>query len=59
MGGMQTNAIAMENLDVFSHIGIFSGGTVGDPATAHNGVDGQCRGVQQEGQADLPELRFA
>jgi enterochelin esterase family protein len=38
MGGMQTNAIAMENLDVFSHIGIFSGGTVGDPATAHNGV---------------------
>jgi enterochelin esterase-like enzyme len=38
MGGMQTNAIAMENLDVFSHIGIFSGGTVGDPKTAHNGV---------------------
>ena len=38
MGGMQTNAIAMENLDVFSHIGIFSGGTIGDPATAHNGV---------------------
>jgi enterochelin esterase-like enzyme len=38
MGGMQTNAIAMENLNVFSHIGIFSGGTVGDPATAHNGV---------------------
>jgi enterochelin esterase family protein len=38
MGGMQTNAIAMENLDVFSHIGIFSGGTVGDPATAHGGV---------------------
>ena len=38
MGGMQTNAIAMENLDVFSHIGVFSGGTVGDPATAHNGV---------------------
>ena len=38
MGGMQTNAIAMENLDVFGWIGIFSGGTVGDPATAHNGV---------------------
>ncbi len=38
MGGMQTNAIAMENLDMFSHIGIFSGGTVGDPAAAHNGV---------------------
>jgi enterochelin esterase-like enzyme len=38
MGGMQTNAVAMENLDVFSHVGLFSGGTVGDPATAHNGV---------------------
>ncbi|MBP7571137.1 MAG: esterase [Acidobacteria bacterium] len=38
MGGMQTNAIAMENLDVFGWVGIFSGGTVGDPATAHNGV---------------------
>lgn len=38
MGGMQTNAIAMTNLDVFSHIGIFSGGVVGDPATAHGGV---------------------
>jgi enterochelin esterase family protein len=38
MGGMQTNAIAMEHLEVFSHMGIFSGGTVGDPATAHDGV---------------------
>jgi enterochelin esterase family protein len=38
MGGMQTNAIAMENTDVFGWVGIFSGGTVGDPATAHNGV---------------------
>ena len=38
MGGMQTNAIAMENVDVFGWVGIFSGGTVGDPATAHNGV---------------------
>lgn len=38
MGGMQTNIIGMENPDVFSLIGIFSGGTVGDPATAHDGV---------------------
>jgi enterochelin esterase-like enzyme len=38
MGGMQTNAIAMENPDVFGWVGLFSGGTVGDPATAHNGV---------------------
>ena len=38
MGGMQTNAIAMEHLDVFGWVGLFSGGTVGDPKTAHNGV---------------------
>ena len=38
MGGMQTNAIGMENLDVFSYLGLFSGGLVGDPKTAHNGV---------------------
>ena len=38
MGGMQTNAIATEHPEVFGWIGIFSGGTVGDPATAHNGV---------------------
>ncbi len=38
MGGMQTNIIGMENPDMFSYIGIFSGGTVGDPATAHNGI---------------------
>ncbi len=38
MGGMQTNIIGVENPDVFSHIGIFSGGTVGDPATAHDGI---------------------
>jgi enterochelin esterase-like enzyme len=43
MGGMQTNAIAMEHLDVFSHVGLFSGGTVGDPATAHNGVMADAR----------------
>ncbi len=57
MGGMQTNAIAMENLDVFSRVGLFSGGTVGDPATAHNGVMAEREGVQQEDEADLPELR--
>lgn len=38
MGGMQTNAIGMEHPEVFGWIGIFSGGTVGDPATAHHGV---------------------
>jgi enterochelin esterase family protein len=28
MGGMQTKAITLSNLDKFSHIGIFSGGTI-------------------------------
>ena len=28
MGGMQTKAITMANLDKFSHIGIFSGGNI-------------------------------
>jgi enterochelin esterase family protein len=31
MGGMQTRNIGLAHLDVFSHIGIFSGGTLGDP----------------------------
>ena len=30
MGGMQTRMIAMSHLDTFSHIGIFSGGTLGE-----------------------------
>jgi enterochelin esterase family protein len=29
MGGMQTRSIAVPNLDKFSHIGIFSGGSIG------------------------------
>ncbi len=28
MGGMQTKAITLASLDVFSHIGIFSGGSI-------------------------------
>ena len=28
MGGMQTKGITMANLDKFSHIGIFSGGSI-------------------------------
>ncbi len=31
MGGMQTRGIGFGHLEVFSHIGIFSGGTLGDP----------------------------
>ena len=29
MGGMETKAITLRNLDKFSHIGLFSGGTIG------------------------------
>lgn len=36
MGGMQTRNIGFGHLEVFSHIGIFSGGTLGDPK-ADNG----------------------
>ncbi|MGA2542562.1 MAG: alpha/beta hydrolase-fold protein [Verrucomicrobiota bacterium] len=35
MGGMQTRMIVLAHLDTFSHIGIFSGGNLGD-ATATN-----------------------
>jgi enterochelin esterase family protein len=44
MGGMQTFLITLKNLDLFSHIGGFSGGGGGfgggtfDPKTAHGGV---------------------
>lgn len=31
MGGMQTRSIGLAHLETFSHIGIFSGGTLGDP----------------------------
>lgn len=31
MGGMQTRNVGFGHLEVFSHIGIFSGGTLGDP----------------------------
>ena len=48
MGGMQTNAIAMEHLDVFGWVGLFSGGTVGDPATAHNGVMANAKTFNQK-----------
>ncbi|MEO6080291.1 MAG: alpha/beta hydrolase-fold protein [Steroidobacteraceae bacterium] len=33
MGGLQTRTIALAHLDVFSHIGVFSGGTI-DPSNA-------------------------
>jgi len=38
LGGMLTNQVGMENTDVFAYYGLFSGGIVGDPASAHNGI---------------------
>jgi len=38
LGGMLTNQVGMENTDMFAYYGLFSGGIVGDPVTAHNGV---------------------
>ena len=37
MGGMQTRGIGLAHLDTFSHIGIFSGGTLGE-LTAENSL---------------------
>jgi len=31
MGGMQTRAITLAHLDTFSHIGVFSGGSIASP----------------------------
>ncbi|HEY8993564.1 MAG TPA: alpha/beta hydrolase-fold protein [Lacunisphaera sp.] len=36
MGGMQTRNIGFAHHDVFSHIGIFSGGTLGDPKAVNS-----------------------
>ena len=36
MGGMQTRTIGLAHLDTFSHLGIFSGGTLGDPQAANS-----------------------
>jgi len=36
MGGMQTRGIGLSHLDTFSHIGIFSGGTLGELTAANS-----------------------
>ncbi len=38
MGGMETKSITLKNLDKFSHIGLFSGGTI-TPADVENTPD--------------------
>jgi enterochelin esterase-like enzyme len=50
MGGMQTKAITLANLDKFSHIGIFSGGNI-----ATNDIT-DCS-IQAEGQSCVCQLR--
>ena len=53
MGGMQTRQITLANLDKFSHIGMFSGGSIAanDPALADPD------GLQAEGQGGVRQLR--
>jgi hypothetical protein len=36
MGGMQTSQITLANLDKFSHVGLFSGGGLGNPAATNS-----------------------
>ncbi len=36
MGGMQTRMIGLAHLDTFSHFGIFSGGSLGEPAATNS-----------------------
>jgi len=44
MGGMETRTITLKNTDVFSHIGIFSGGTISaEDARASPGFDKKVR----------------
>ncbi len=44
MGGMETRTITLKNTDVFSHIGILSGGTISvDDARASPGFDKRVR----------------
>ena len=51
MGGMQTRSITLANLDKFSHIGIFSGGSIGT-----NDIT-DLDGFQAEGEARVRRLR--
>lgn len=48
LGGMLTNQVGMENTDTFSYYGLFSGGVVGDPATAHGGVMADAEAFNQK-----------
>ena len=52
MGGMQTRQITLANLDKFSHIGMFSGGSIApdDPELADPGL-------QAEGEGGVCQLR--
>ena len=51
MGGMQTRSITLANLDKFSHIGIFSGGSIGPSQRLGYGR------LQAEGQTRVRQLR--
>ena len=51
MGGMETHSITLKHLDMFSHIGLFSGGVI-TPARCH-----QHARFQGEGQSRVLQLR--
>ena len=51
MGGMETKTITLRNLDTFSHIGLFSGGSISLDDVNNT------PGFQGEGQARVRELR--
>ena len=53
MGGMQTKQITLANLDKFSHIGMFSGGSIAPDAPDA----GRSGGLQAEGQGAVRQLR--
>lgn len=48
LGGMLTNQVGMEHTDTFAYYGLFSGGVVGDPATAHGGVMADAEAFNQK-----------
>ena len=51
MGGMQTRVITLASPDTFSHVGMFSGGSISPEDVAG------APGVQGEGQAPVRQLR--
>lgn len=56
MGGMQTSAVTMPNLDTFSHIGLFSGGAAGEGGFAGGAFGFGNRGGGNSQELDLQRI---